>query len=336
MNSVLNNLSDNVSKCLANLTELYDYAETMKTAINSSDRDESSKACDETNGILNKVGDLELSIKRIAPLLTDIKANYDNVADVYRKNLLNELEKFSTRSSGGDAAATPRPTAKWSSLFTDEELDVKNWGDLPPPEPIEDEEWNVVTSKATKKKMHNFSVKIARVKIHPDGMTVELPTVSNDAELKKLPVGMMVYHTGKEVPKIVMTTGKNKYVSVPLGCRIWDPNSDDNIYDKYSTWNTKLPNIDSRMKSFYINEEVAKKYHCSEDKTRNFRPPMRSYNDEYKQWLGYYVWNNPQFGDSKYLANQIPTVGFEDTSDLYQSSLWWMLVSILHYQNRTV
>ena len=178
----------------------------------------------------------------------------------------------------------------------------------------------------------NMEVQIRNVYLGTGQPPITLVTVSNAGDLLKLPPGMLVFHTGLTVPKVVMTTGRRTYASVPMNCRFWDPEDPETTL-KYARYNVKARGT-TNIKSFYIDDRIATREN-PEDKTRNFRSPDHSNSDNRKLWTGYGVFNKPTFGDSKHLGEQLAETTFEDALDMYQYNLWMCLVGLAHAQARS-
>lgn len=299
--------------------------EHLSTVTKYEDRDAVTVATDFTIEFTEQLQKLECANEDFTVTMKHSKKLTNDIILTQKKNHKTEVDEINSR---------------------DHVNSVKSWADL------EDEDeansWAAVTKRNIKPKeetqnavnntnlhVSKFNTPTESVELCEGGLSLTLPVVENDKQLYNLPCGMLVYHKGKTVPKIVLTTGTRTYPSVPLGCRMWDSN-DKETQNKYSLYNHKIKkNNTPDVSNFYVDEHCASLLNVPEDVSRNFRPPSRTVSESsYKNWSGYSVYKKPNFGDSKLLHDQIRDVNFDETKDLYQYNLWMMLVSLVHHQNR--
>ncbi len=174
-----------------------------------------------------------------------------------------------------------------------------------------------------------MSIPAKLYKIHEDS-NIEVPlfTVKNEQQLAQLPPGIIAYNLGDKIPKVVLSTGGHIVPAVPLGCRMYSADDSDTV-TKYSLLNLAAKTRYSPQDScFYIDKKNARITKLPEDKTRNFRMPMRGGTIK---WSGYGVHRMPNFGDMKHLDAQINSIILDDATDLYQFSLHMTLVSMIHH-----
>lgn len=185
----------------------------------------------------------------------------------------------------------------------------------------------------------NMMLPVDNIAIYDNGMTTQLFIVENEKQFKQLPPGMMVYNKGERVPKLMLSTGREHGPATPLNCRMWDTACDDTL-NKYSRYNHRIEkDMASSINSdqFYIDKKASVVTKLPEDTYRNFRNTTRYTRSDIapaRVWTGYYVYKMSNFGDGKLLEDQLAKVSLDDTADLYQYSLWMMMVSMIHYQCR--
>jgi hypothetical protein len=297
-------------------TQLEEYVTTVTKYEN---RDAVTKATDFAISFTQQLQKLENLNKDFATIIKQSKTLTNVIITTQRKNHQNEIEEINSRDCNKSAKS-------WADM--EDEVD----------DDFGEKSWATITKRNSKCKAepnNNFNIPTESVELCEGGLSLTLPVVENDKQLYNLPCGMLVYHKGKTVPKIVLSTGTHTYPSVPLGCRIWDSN-DKETQNKYSLYNHRIKkNNTPDVNNFYVDERCANLLDIPEDVSRNFRPPSRTVSDSsYKNWSGYSVYKKPNFGDSKLLNDQIRDVNFDETKDLYQYNLWMVLVSLLHHQNR--
>lgn len=347
-------LSDVINVGLTSLQDTLDAK--LAIIVDGSNQSMMSGAADMINDTLPTIEKLERVMKHMVSHVTQAKKTCETVLDTHKKNLESQIQKLNTRNN---AQVKPKtrvdnvsPDTSWADL-TDDIVDnvppswatiTKNSKSQPRvTPPLHTTAFAVNTKRESEETWMHLTIPTINVELSPGGIRVNLPYVENDKQLKSLPNGMLVYHRGKKIPKIVLTTGKANYPSVPLGCRMWDMRGDEETLTKYSRYNSKISRDNSPdVSSFYVDERASALTGHNEDTSRNFRTAMRFYpNDDRdtknsRTWCGYSVYKMPTFGDANILDTQMRSVSLDDAADLYQYSLWMMIVSLAHFQNRNV
>lgn len=322
---------DTMEEIIPTLQEFNLVMKQMKQyVIDGANHQSKTKIVDSIISHKERVDRIKLKAATIQRLTEETDTIQKEIVEKHKENIEKELNKLQQSLEPGQR--------------------VTSWADEPFEEPVQS--WKTVVAHGRKNQTavpstRKFSVSsvmegstkwvtmhlpITEVNIAPpteeSPFTASLITVSSDAQLAKLPAGMMVYHAGLNVPKVVMTTGKPRGgTAVPTGCMLWDYHDSDTIA-KFSRYNSQIPSEKRPHESnFYIDESNARKLRLDEDTYRVFRMPNNK-----SQWLGYRVFKCNTFGDSRYLSEQFAEHPIEDTIDLYQYALWMSLVGMLHYQ----
>lgn len=321
--------------------ELQEFEQCVLDETNS--QVERAKATDKAMKVKQMMDKLTNKINLVEQSTKCAKKVCDNIIDVQRRKLQEQLAQLNTNEKA----------------FISNEVVSTDWADIPADiDPIENNAWATVASKkSTQPKVKNvqsqnyaFSVStrkegnttwynmIVPVKdvyldadINNDN-SVAIPAihVKSDRELSKLPPGMLVMHTGNTVPKFHMTTSHKHNPSVPLSCRMYNYEDEDTA-TKYARFDSTLSNsaeVPQDMSRYYNDAINAKRFGIEEDQSRVFR--LHKLNHCH----GIGVYNNKQFGDAKMLRSQLKSTNLDATFDLYQYSLWMMLVSIAHHRNK--
>lgn len=307
------------------------------------DRNVVSTSIDHVIDIGNNVVKLIKSIETLRNTIIECESIVGNIIDIQKTNLIEETKRLNESRSGGtkkelwsDVVDDPNSVPAWdvkkptitNQYSVPEQSNVR-------PQTTSSANVAPVTFSVFNKNDNGttwcrMTVPVISYKIHPEGdMSIKLITVMNDTELAQLPAGIMVYHAGKKIPKVMMTTGRSCAPAVPLGCRMY--NTEENTVYKYSRLNlhaktTNGPGDDQ----FYIDEALSRLTNLDEDYSRNFRIALKGPD---KRWAGYRVFKMDNFGDTKFLKEQFSKIKIEDSIDLYQYALHMMLVAILQYRH---
>jgi translation elongation factor EF-G len=145
------------------------------------------------------------------------------------------------------------------------------------------------------------------------------PVVTTNAELEKLPVGMICIDRRSHIDKFTFTMGPNVYLTIPQVCKMYDP-SDKVTNRKFSLYN---PLVSGKQKvsphSYYINKRLGDKLKMKEDVNRVFRHPDNRFN--------YNVFKQPKYGSIELDYSEIP---MSEAEDLHSYSLWMLITAINH------
>lgn len=320
-------LSTHDKQHFANLESMYN---------ENTPREAKSAATDSAGQVLNDLGEFETTLIELNQNFQNLKNHSQKIVDEQRRQLeieINKLNNVNKPLSWADEVDDDVPSTEtpWTEVVKKIIKPVPSKAAKSAPK----REFSVEECVYDKQRWVKITIPIESVNIHPDGMATDLMVVENNKQFKALPAGMLVYNYGERIPKLMMTTGCEHGPAVPLNCRMWDP-ADNETRIKYSKFNHKIESDNaSNCGQFYIDRKAAKITKLPEDDYRCFRNTSRVARDNDnvgRIWTGYYVYRFPNFGDGKYLDEQVNKVGLDEPADLYQYSLWMMLVSMIHHQ----
>ena len=306
------------------------------------DRNAVAAAIDAVIPIGNEVSGYVKSIDALKYVVAECESLVYTAIEIQRSNLAAETRRLNESRGGkkemwADVVDDPNVPPAWAIKKAAAAQDTKTTVPAPvaavsePDKPVvSGTAFSVLNKNEGETVWYRMTVPVRAYKMHPDSeLTIRLITVSSDNELSQLPAGVMVYHVGKKVPKVMMTTGRSCAPAVPLGCRMYSV--EDNEVYKYSRLNLHAKTSNGPGDDqFYIDELLSRQTNIDEDTTRNFRLALKG---PEKRWAGYRVFKMDNFGDAKYLKEQLNKVKIEDSLDLYQYALHMMLVAILQYRH---
>jgi hypothetical protein len=307
--------------------------EDIAERVASTDSTVSEKAVQDLGSLLRSVELFEARMKIETEFLASIKKDAEKLLETKRNTLLDQLK---TIKAWADVEVPELYDTSGAVVKMISEESYKSKVADAVPESTSGCKFGVLRKVDAGTTWVRMEVPVVSVDL--GSVSMKLIHVVDDDQLHKLPAGVLVYHSGMKVPKVVLTTGMTNAPAVVTNCRMWDTKNKETLC-KYSLFNNSIQKNTGNISSFYIDEKVSGQVDIPEDTFRNFRVADRAHSGtsdkpERRGWSGYSVHGMHNFGDSRLLREQFEKVTLDDAADLYQYSLWMLLVSVAHCQSQ--